>query len=133
MALLAIKNDIHLSLYQGEANALVLLDILTAIDTIDHSTLHSCLLDWFGVGGSILKWFSSYLIERFQSVKIGSTLSDLQKLLSKGIAHSPKEYRRCGFNPRYRQIHSGSGDHLKWWSSVIGSYPQWKVKEPQGH
>ena len=33
------------------------------------------------MGGSTLKWFSSYLTEHFQSVKIGSTLSDLQKLL----------------------------------------------------
>ena len=37
-----------------------------------------------------------------------------------------------GFNPRYRQMHSGSDDHLKWRSSVIWSYPQWQVKEPQG-
>ena len=80
-ALLSIKNDIHLSLSRGEATALVLLDLSAAFDTIDHSTLLSCLLDWFGVGGSALKWFSSYLTERFQSVKIGSTLSDLQKLL----------------------------------------------------
>ena len=80
MALLSIKNDIHLSLSQGEATALVLLDLLAAFDTIDHSTLLSCLLDWFGVG-SVLKWFSSYLTERFQSVRIGSTLSDLQKLM----------------------------------------------------
>ena len=69
-ALLSIKNDIRLSLSRGEA-----------FDTIDHTTLLSCLLDWFGVGGSALKWFSSYLTERFQSAKIGSTLSDLQKLL----------------------------------------------------
>ena len=80
-ALLSIKNDIHLSLSRGEATALVLLDLSAAFDTIDHSTLLSCLLDWFGVDGSVLKWFSSYLTERFQSVKIGSTLSDLQKLL----------------------------------------------------
>ena len=80
-ALLSIKNDIHLSLSCGEATALVLLDLSAAFDTIDHSTLLNCLLDWFSVGGFILKWFSSYLTERFQSVKIGSTLSDLQKLL----------------------------------------------------
>ena len=36
---------------------------------------------WFGVGGSVLKWFTSYLSERYQSIKIGSTLSDLCKLL----------------------------------------------------
>ena len=81
MALLSIKNDIHLSLFRGEATALVLLDLLATFDTIDHSTLLSCLLDWFGVGGSALKWFSSYLTECFHSVKIGSTFSDLQKLL----------------------------------------------------
>ena len=68
-------------LSRGEATALVLLDLSAAFDTIDHSTLLSCLLDWFGVGGSILKWFSSYLTEHIQSVKIGFTLSDFQKLL----------------------------------------------------
>ena len=70
-----------LSLSRGDATALVLLDLVVAFDTIDHYTLLSCLLDWFGVGGSALKWFSSYLTERFQSVKIGFTLSDLQNLL----------------------------------------------------
>ena len=78
-ALLSIKNDIHLSLSRGEATALVLQDLSAAFDTIDHSIRLSCLLDWFGVGGSALQWFSSYLTERFQSVKIGSTLSNLQK------------------------------------------------------
>ena len=77
-ALLSIENDIHLLLSHGEATALVLLDLSAAFDTIDHSTLLSCLQDWFGVGGSALKWFSSYLSKHYQSVKIGSTLSDLQ-------------------------------------------------------
>ena len=81
MALLSIKNDIHLSLSRGEATALMLLDVSATFDTIDHSALLNCLLDWFGVGGSALKWFSSYLKEGFQSVKIGPTLADLQKLL----------------------------------------------------
>ena len=80
-ALLSIKNDIHLSLSQGEATALVLLDLSAAFNTIDRSTLLGCLLDWFGAGDSALKWCSSYLTERYQSVKIGSTLSNLKKLL----------------------------------------------------
>ena len=70
-----------MSLSWGEATALVLLDLSAAFNTIDHSTLLGCLMDWFSVGGSALKWFSSYLTERYQSVKIGSTLSNLQKLL----------------------------------------------------
>ena len=42
-ALLSIKNDVHLSLANGEPTALVLLDLSAAFDTIDHSTLLGCL------------------------------------------------------------------------------------------
>ena len=76
-ALLYIKNEVHLSLSRGETTALVLLDLSATFDTIDHSTL----LSWFGVGGSVLNWFTSYLTDRYQSIKIGSTLSDVFKLL----------------------------------------------------
>ena len=81
MVLFSIKNDIHLSLSRGKATALVLLDLSAAFDMIDHSTLLSCLPDWFIVGGLALKWLSSYLTECYQSVKIGSTLPNLPKLL----------------------------------------------------
>ena len=40
-----------------------------------------CLKSWFGVSGTALKWFTSYLSHRFQAIKIGSTLSDLHELL----------------------------------------------------
>ena len=52
----------------------------TAFDTIDHDTLLSCLSSRFGFAGSALKWFRSYLQDHFQSVKIGSSLSNLFKL-----------------------------------------------------
>ena len=74
-ALLCIKNEIHLSLSKGMATALVLLDLSAAFDTIDHETLLSSLSARFGFTGMALKWFRSYLQDRFQSVKIGSTLS----------------------------------------------------------
>ena len=80
-ALLLIKNEIHLSLSRGEPTALVLLDLSAAFDTIDHPTLLNCLKSWFGVSGTALKWFTSYLSHRFQAIKIGSTLSDLHELL----------------------------------------------------
>ena len=75
------KNEVHLSLSRGEPTALILLHLSAAFDTIDHSTLFHCLQTWFGMDGSVLKWFTSYLSERYQSIKIGSTLSDLCKLL----------------------------------------------------
>ena len=61
IALLSIKNKVHMSLSRGEPTALVLLDLFAAFDTIDQSTLLSSLPIWFGVGGSVLKWFTSYL------------------------------------------------------------------------
>ena len=63
---------------RGETTALVLLNFSA---TIDHSTLLSCLRNWFGVGGSVLKSFTSYLTDHYQYIKIGSTLSDVCKLL----------------------------------------------------
>ena len=42
-ALLRIKNEIHLSLSQGEPTALVLLDLSAAFYTTDHTTLLNCL------------------------------------------------------------------------------------------
>ena len=70
-----------LSLSRGDTTALAWLDLSAAFDTLDLSTLFRCLHIWFSVGGSILKWFTSYLADRCQSVKIGSTLSDVCKLL----------------------------------------------------
>ena len=80
-ALLSIKNEVHLSLAHGEPMALVLLDLSAAFDTIDHNILLGYLKSWFGVGGTVLKWFASYLSDRCQSIKIGSTLSELSKLI----------------------------------------------------
>ena len=43
-ALLCIKNVIHLSLSKGMPTALVLLDLSSAFDTLDHDTRLSCQL-----------------------------------------------------------------------------------------
>ena len=92
-ALLCIKNEISLSLSKGMPTALVLLDWSAAFDTIDHDTLLSCLSVRFDFAGSVLKWFGSYLQDRFQSVKIGSGVSNLFKLkfgVSQGYVLGPK-------------------------------------------
>ena len=80
-ALLSIKNKVHLSLARGEPTALVLLDLSSMFDTIDHNILLGYLKSWFGLGGTALKWFASYLSDQNQTIKISSTLSELSKLI----------------------------------------------------
>ena len=80
-ALLHIKNETHLLLSWDEPTALVLLDLSAAFATNDHTTLLACLKSLFGVCGTALEWFMSYLSHHFQAIKIGSTLSELRELL----------------------------------------------------
>ena len=65
-ALLAITDDILLSLDRGENVFLVLLDLSAAFDTVNHSRLLSRLQDTFGIQGTVLKSFESYLTNRGQ-------------------------------------------------------------------
>ena len=81
MALLLIKNEIHLSMSKCEPTTLLLLDLSAAFNIIDHTTLVSCLKDWFSVAGSALDWFKSYLTDHLQSIKIGWSLSESWRLL----------------------------------------------------
>ena len=53
-ALLAITDDILLSLDRGENVFLVLLDLSAAFDTVNHSRLLSRLQDTFGIQGTVL-------------------------------------------------------------------------------
>ena len=80
-ALLSTKNEVHLSLARGEPTALVLLVLSAIFDIIDHNILLGYLKSWFGLGGTVLKWFASYLSNHCQAIKIGSTLSELSNLM----------------------------------------------------
>ncbi len=55
---------------------LLLLDLSAAYDTIDHSILLNRLSQRCGIKGTCLKWFSSYLSNRTQLVKINNATSD---------------------------------------------------------
>ena len=69
-ALLHILNDLLLSTDSGNISLLTLLDLSSAFDTIDHSILLNRLQNTFGIHGSALSWFTSYLTDRFQSVLV---------------------------------------------------------------
>ena len=70
-ALLKVYNGITLNM----DFVLTLLDLSAAFDTIDHNILIKCLSVWYGICGTALSWFSSYLIDRFQRVKIANCFS----------------------------------------------------------
>jgi len=54
---------------------LTLLDLSAAFENIDHSILLSRLQKTFGVTGTALTWFSSYLTDRFQTVAVNKIQS----------------------------------------------------------
>ena len=65
-ALLTITDDILLSLDRGDNVFLLLLDLSAAFDTVKHSLLLSRLENSFGITGTVLQWFHSYLTGRSQ-------------------------------------------------------------------
>jgi len=56
-------------------SCLCLLDLTAAFSTIDHDILISRLSSWFGIHGSVLNWFKSYLTSRFLRVKCDKDFS----------------------------------------------------------
>ena len=75
-ALLRVFNDILCDLDNRKMTLLALLDLSAAFDTLDHAILLKRLELSFGIKGSALSWFKSYLATRSQSVQIGKTISD---------------------------------------------------------
>jgi hypothetical protein len=69
-ALLKVTNDILTALDGGDVSVLALLDLSAAFDTIDHVTLLGRLHTLYGISGSALAWFESYLIGRTQTVLV---------------------------------------------------------------
>ena len=55
---------------------LVLLDFSAAFDTVEHETFLQRLQTDFGLGGTVLQWFSSYMENRTHAVQIENTMSD---------------------------------------------------------
>ncbi len=64
-ALVKITNEFLLASDQGCISLLVLLDLSAAFDTIDHDILIDRLQIYMGIQGQALRWFRSYLSDRY--------------------------------------------------------------------
>jgi len=74
-ALLYIHDHLVSATGSQKGSCLCLLDLSAAFDTTDHNILITHLSSWFGIHGSVLRWFKSYLSSRWFRVKCETDLS----------------------------------------------------------
>ena len=79
-ALLRVQNDVLRALDIQNDVIIVLLDLSSAFDTIDHDILLHRLRCRFKIDGVVLEWIRSYLRGRTQRVCVGSVVSEAQFL-----------------------------------------------------
>ena len=70
-----LTDDVLQQMDNGNVTALVLLDMSSAFDTVDHHILLDQLCS-LGVSGTAMQWFKSYLSNRCQCVGIGDAKSE---------------------------------------------------------
>ena len=74
-AIVAVYDEIVRAVDSGNMCVLVLLDLSSAFDTVDHDTLLQVLNRRFGVDGLALAWCTDYLSDRTQTFQAGSLQS----------------------------------------------------------
>ena len=79
-----VVDDVLSEMDKGNVVAVIQIDLSAAFDTIDHGKLLRRLEERYGLGSTVLAWFSSYLSNRSYKVKIEDSLSP-EFLLKYGV------------------------------------------------
>ena len=74
-AIAIVHNDIVGAIDNGDVSVLLLLDLISAFDTVDHAVLFETFEERFSVKNIELEWFRSYLSDRMQFIRVASQTS----------------------------------------------------------
>ena len=94
-ALVKIVNDIPWAMENQKLTTHMAIDLSAAFDTVDHDILISVFRERFGITGTALSWFESYLCPWYCKVKVGTTYSENRELVCcvpQGYCASPVLY-----------------------------------------
>jgi hypothetical protein len=80
-AVLHMLSDILKAVDSGDVAGLVLLDLSSAFDNVDHDVLLRRLNTSYGINGTAIQWFRSCLTGRSQYVRRGSVKSPIVRLV----------------------------------------------------
>ena len=75
--LIKITNDLMIAADERTATVVMMLDLSAAFDTVDHNLLLKILEQEIGIGGTVLKWFRSFLTGRSQRIRLGKVTSEV--------------------------------------------------------
>ena len=109
-ALVKVQSDLLNAADEGKLSLLALLDLSSAFDTIDHRILLKRLELSFGIKGTVLKWFESYMSNRTQSVSIDGNKSN-PSILHFGVPQS-SVLGPILFSLYSQPVHDIINDHL---------------------
>lgn len=76
-ALVRVSNDLLIASDSGSLSIHILLDLSTAFDIVNHNLLLNRLKTVFGISGTVLFSFESYLSDRHQFVGMNGFRSDI--------------------------------------------------------
>jgi len=91
----AVHDELVRNIDSGKVSVLVLLDLSAAFDTVDHKILLEVLDRRFGVKGTVLDWFDSYLADRTQTFQHEGQRSDPYRVYCsarQGSVLGPEEF-----------------------------------------
>ena len=76
MMMLGVTDEVLRGFDDNQATVIIFLDLSAAFDTIDVEKLLTIMYEEIGLGGTVLKWFRSFLKGRTQRVKIENEYSE---------------------------------------------------------